>query len=309
MTLCFIGLVGVAAFMLCFATLTQIGAYLLVRRRAPNAPDVPTNYGIPYVDIQFLARDDTPLVGWWIPSTADMPRGTVIMCHGQAGSMDGDTPQMVPLHAAGFNVLMFNFRAHGHSGGKYLTMGMYEKEDLLGALDYLAEAHGIERAAVLGFSMGAAAAMITASITDRISVIVADGCFVRFKNSMARWLRQRGVPSYHVAWHIAAWTLAAAALRTGGRIDQVDVALWAKHVKCPVLFIHGEADPLISRREIETMATLCQGPTDLWMVPNVGHRGAFGKEQKRYNDRIIEWITRYTIQTGDSIHGHQHPLG
>src|SRR5262249_48832020 len=151
----------------------------------PDPPDRPDNYGISYEEVHFTSRDMVKLFGWWIP--ARKPIGTIVMCHGQEGSMDGDTKQMVPLHDAGFNVFMFDFRAHGQSDGECVSMGMYEKEDLLGALDYLAEQRHVDKVGVLGFSMGAAVALITAALSERICVVVADSSFGQLKNTLTGW--------------------------------------------------------------------------------------------------------------------------
>jgi len=295
----------IAAFLLAFTVVIQVTGHYLIHRRRPDHVDPPSNYGLAFESVTFPSRDETPLAGWWIPAAVSPAEGTIIVCHGQFGSKDGDTRQVVPLHEAGFNVLMFDFRAHGHSGGRYLTMGMYEKEDVLGAVDYLEREHGIERAAILGFSMGAAAAMIAATLTDRIITIVADGCFVHFKSTMARWLRARGVRPYQLGWEIAAWALAAAGLRTEGRMDQVDVSLWARHVTCPVLFIHGENDPLITVREVELLASQCT--SEVWIVPDSGHRDAFLKYNVVYNDRIIAWFKHHCIK--EYSDGRERALG
>jgi pimeloyl-ACP methyl ester carboxylesterase len=289
---CILGLMLTIGGIVAFTLLTAIVARKVTTRRPPDPADPPSNYGIAYEEVHFASRDKTPLVGWWIP--ARVPGAfTIILCHGQNGSMDHDTRQMVPLHRAGFNVLMFDMRAHGRSGGDQITMGMYEKEDLLGALDHLDTAHGVVRVGVLGFSMGAATALITAALTDRIVAVVADGSFVHFKNTMARQIMRQGVPSYRVAWQIAAWALVAAAVSTEGRIDQVDVMLWTPHVRCPVLFIHGSADPLITTEEVRRMSELCAGPYELWIVEGVGHRGTYDTNPNKYNARVIDWFNKY----------------
>ncbi len=79
---------------------------------------------------------------------------------------------------------------------------MYEKDDLLGALDFLA-ARGIQRAGVLGFSLGATTAIITAAITDRIAALVAEGAVARLKQTLARRLWRYGVP-LPLGWLLAA---------------------------------------------------------------------------------------------------------
>src|SRR5258708_26652422 len=148
----------------------NFAASRLLRRRQPDPVVRASNYGIAYEEVHFMRRDGMKVVGWWI--RVDKPISTIVMCHGQNGSMDGDTRQRPPLHEAGFNVLMFDFRAHGRSEGESVTMGMYEKEDLLGVLDYLAAERGINQVGVLGFSMGAATALMTAGLSDRICALV-----------------------------------------------------------------------------------------------------------------------------------------
>lgn len=287
-----VALLGSLALVGAFAVLTHIGAVRMLRRRPPDPADPPDNYGIAFEEVRFASRDGTALAGWWIPAAMHPARGTVIMCHGQAGSMDGDTAQMVPLHQAGFHVLMFDFRAHGRSAGDEMTMGMFEADDLLGALDYLTVAHGIGRAGVLGFSMGAATALIAAAQTDRIAAIVADSSFTRFKNTMARWLRQYGIP-YALGWQYVAWMLVAVTVRTRGRIDQIDPVLWVPHVRCPVLFIRGEADPFVSGAEMAELTRLCAGPSARWEVPGAGHREAFKHAPAEYNQRVTAWFAQH----------------
>ncbi len=282
---------GALAILVGWVVTLNAGASYLMRRRRPDPPDTPDSYGIPYEQVHFTSRDYVKLTGWWIPS--DQAIGTIIMCHGQEGSMDGDTHQMVPLYDAGFNVFMFDFRAHGRSEGTCVSMGMYEKEDLLGALDYLTEKHGIDKVGVLGFSMGAAVALITAALSERICTVVADSSFVRLKHTLARWGTQRGVPQA-IARQYANSVLMIASLRTEGRMDQTDPILWTVHIgPRPILFIHGAEDPFVSLREVERMARLAEGPVEIWNVEGVGHRGAYSSDPVEYNRRVIEWFKRY----------------
>ncbi|MBX3064149.1 MAG: alpha/beta fold hydrolase, partial [Anaerolineae bacterium] len=152
--------IGAAGIALAFGGVVFGGAAYLLRRRKPDPFDPPTNYNISYQDISFLSRDGIRLRGWWLPTASDHALGTIILCAGQDGSMEGDTVQVVALHHAGFNVLMFDWRGHGRSDGDMVTMGALEVNDLLGALDYLDEQRGINRVGVLGFSMGGAVALM-----------------------------------------------------------------------------------------------------------------------------------------------------
>ena len=67
----------------------------------------------------------------------------------------------------GFNVLIFDFRAHGESGGQLTTFGDRERNDVLGAVRYLRarRADDAEKIYGVGASLGAAA-LIAASSDD-----------------------------------------------------------------------------------------------------------------------------------------------
>jgi fermentation-respiration switch protein FrsA (DUF1100 family) len=277
-----------------FFIANQIGARVLIRRRKPDPVDLPSNYGLPFEDVQFKARDGTPLAGWWIPAPADaVPRGTLILCHGLSGSMDHDTRHVPALHGAGFNVLMFDFRAHGRSGGRWVTLGMFEIDDLLGAADYLWAAYGIKRPGVFGFSMGGVTALIAAAAApDKFGPLACDSPFALLKNTLARWLMRFGVP-YVFGWQYIAWTLFAVTTVTRGRIDQVDPILWTPHVVNPVLVIHGGADRLVPPREVRAMVEVSAGPVERWEVPGAGHRGAYDALPAEYERRVIAWFAQH----------------
>jgi len=279
--------------------LANIGATLLMRRRKPDPTDTPEMHDIPYEEVTFPSRGDhTKIVGWWIPAKEGEKnaRGTIVMCHGQSGSMDRDTRRMIPLHKAGYNVLMFDFRAHGRSAGNEVTFGMYEKEDLLGALDYVVDVRGIQKVGLYGFSMGAATALITAALSERVVCVVADSPFGRLTRSVAGWWRRKGVP-IPLAREIARWILMMCTIRTAGRIDQTDPVRWTVHIgPRPIFYIFGARDPYISKREIRRMVSLTAGPTSVWTVERAGHRGAYGQNPDEYNRRVREWFDQFLVE-------------
>jgi len=284
-------LILVAALAAFWFALVRAGATRLLKRRPPDPPDPPSNYGLVFEEVHFTSRDRVKLFGWWIP--ADNPIGTVVLCHGQNGSMDGDTKQVVPLNDAGFNVFMFDFRAHGRSEGEFVTMGMYEKEDLLGVMDYLDTERGIVDVGVLGFSMGAATTLITAALSDHICAIVSDSSFGRLKHTLRAALNQRGVPMFFARPYVDG-IIAAASFRTEGRIDQTDPIRWTVHIGArPILFIQGENDPYVSIADLDRMASLAKGPVEFWIAEGVGHRGAYDAYPEEYNRRVINWFKRH----------------
>jgi alpha-beta hydrolase superfamily lysophospholipase len=264
----------------------------LMRRRIPDAPDHPALRGMSNSEeICFASRDGLQLGGWWIP-TPGPARGAVILCSGQNGSLDKDIPQAVPLHKAGFHVLMFDFRAHGRSPGTQVTFGALEQHDLLGAIDYVRMRRGIERIGVMGFSMGAGVTLLVAANDDRIAALVVDGAYPRLSGILTGWGRIRGLPGI-LARGVAWLALLIGSLRARCRIYRANPIRTADQISVPVLFIHGEEDPYVSSAELNELAAAVRGPVEIWSLPDAGHREAFVKHRDVYNQRVVEWFEQH----------------
>jgi len=263
----------------------------MMRRRIPDEPDQPPLHGMSCETVTFTTRDDLTLAGWWIPAQG-AALGTVILVPGQNGSMDSDIPQARPLHEAGFNVLMFDLRAHGGSEGDLVTWGVLEQLDLMAALDYVQSAHNVDRVGILGFSMGSAVGLMVAAQDERIAALVLDGAYPRLAGILTGWGRLKGLPG--VLAHGVTWTtLLIGSLRARYQLYRANPVDLAGDVTIPALFIHGEQDPFVSWEALEPLTEHMAGPVDVWRVPEAGHREAFEQQPDEYNRRVIAWFTQH----------------
>jgi len=281
----------VGALALTVLALAYAATVPLMRRREPDPPDSPANHDLPGEEAQFPSRDGLLLGGWWIPAAGDA-RGTVVLCSGQNGSLDKDIPQAVPLQRAGFNVLLFDFRAHGRSQGDLVTLGALEQADLFGALDYLERQRGVRRAGVLGFSMGAGVATLVAAQDARVAALVVDGAFPRLAGLLQGYLRLRGVPG-PLAGGFAQVVLWMAALRARYEIHRANPITLAGRISAPVLFIHGERDPFVRTDEVRALAACVAGPAEVWSLADCGHREASKRHPDEYDQRVVDWFARH----------------
>ena len=128
-------------------------------------------------EAEFSSADGLPLRGWRIPGMPGAPG--IVLCHDLGGSKDAMLDLGLALQAAGFTVLAFDFRGHGESGGSGSTLGVEEKRDVLGALDYLAGVEGVDgkHLGVYGVGMGAQAAVRAAADRPSATVLVLDGLY------------------------------------------------------------------------------------------------------------------------------------
>ena len=93
----------------------------------------PDEYGMEFETIEFQTNDKLTLRGVWIPAPGS--EKVVIILHGHGSSYDFDIYRSPALHEAGFNVLLFDFRAHGRSEGNRMTFGYEEQRDVAGAIE------------------------------------------------------------------------------------------------------------------------------------------------------------------------------
>jgi alpha-beta hydrolase superfamily lysophospholipase len=277
------------------------GSSQLIRRRVPDAPSDPAQYGLPYEGVAFTSRDGLTLCGWFIP--APEAKGTVIFCHGHAGSMDPDVKYAPAFHERGYNVLMFDFRGHGRSEGQRVSMGYYERQDLLGAIDYL-RGREIDCVGVLGFSMGGAVAMATAPQSEAIRAVVSDGGFARLSDAIAAGVRERaassrsgqGLPGFlaSLVGHLIIWLTG---LRLGCSLSEADPIRWMDEIAPRALFIiQGALDPFVTVEEAGELYAAAGEPKEIWVVPEAGHRQADRRHPEEYRHRVLaffdQWLAR-----------------
>lgn len=286
-------IIWVLGVLVMFAALLALGSTIpLMRRRTPDAADHPHAHGLPAEDITLTTQDGLTLGGWWIPADGDA-QGTVIQCAGQNGSMDSDLAPAHVLHDAGFNVLMFDWRAHGRSEGETVTLGALEQLDLVAALDYAEQRRNISRVGVLGFSMGAGVALMTAAHDRRIAALVVDGAYPALAGLLAGWAaRRQGFPGPW-ARALARIAVMAASLRANLQLYRANPIESAPHVTAPVLFVHTADDDFVTEADIVALRAAVGGPSELWIAPDANHREAFERHTAEYTHRVIDWFTRH----------------
>ncbi len=81
-------LIGIVVMTLLFALLgiRSLEKYLTYKPNRSIDQD-PSDYGLTFEEVTFIASDGCQLSGWWIPAKHAV--GTVLFCHGNAGNVGG----------------------------------------------------------------------------------------------------------------------------------------------------------------------------------------------------------------------------
>ena len=155
----------------------------------------PEDIGLKYENVQFPAQDGLRVSGWFIPARENQKTksATVVIVHSWQWNRLGYAPEGLFanvsgstkidflkltnfFHHEGYHVLVFDLRNHGQSAAAHpVTFGQSEAKDLIGALNYLDSREDVDqsRIGVVGFSMGANAALFALPQTKLMKAVVA----------------------------------------------------------------------------------------------------------------------------------------
>lgn len=190
-----------------------------------------------------LTSDGAALAGWYIPGGGVGPTGpTVVLAHDHGANKSAMLGIAELLHDD-YNLVLFDFRNHGQSSGTPTTGGFREQGDLRAVIDWLETNKAPRAIAVLGESMGGAAAAREAMTDSRVAAIILDSTHATLANALQARLDRAGLPlSLPAAWSI----LMGGLVRTGQDMSSVDpLQTVERYGERPLLIIAGGADDAI----------------------------------------------------------------
>ena len=268
-------------------------SFFISHRQIQKAFISPVAFGLVYEDIQLRTSDSIRLSGWWIP--AGSSNRTIIFLHGYGGTYDPDLQYVPAFHNKGFNALMFDFRAHGRSGGHYTTVGALERQDCLAAIDF-ALSRGSTAIGLMGFSMGGRVAILSAPERPQVKAVLSDGGPARLTTVVSVELMKKGLP--HWLANVLAFMVELGMSIVSGinLFKQEPIRQAAGLLKIPVLFIHGDHDPYTRLDELESMV-LASGPnTECWRIPEAGHRDSDQYRPEEYIQKVTAFFERWLLE-------------
>src|SRR5436309_2931060 len=146
-------------------------------------------------DVTFHASDDVLLSGWLVKGAPRAP--VIVLCHDLGGSRSALLNSAVSLNRAGYALLVFDFRGHGLSTGSGGFLGVDEKRDILGAIEFLKSRSDVDgsRIGLWGIGMGAYAGTLAALDSPEIVALALDSLYPDVSSQMERLLRARIPPA------------------------------------------------------------------------------------------------------------------
>ncbi|MEM8963646.1 MAG: alpha/beta hydrolase [Acidobacteriota bacterium] len=276
-----------------------------------NAPvfGSPTDFDLPFEEVEIPTRDGITLRGWLIPGERDK---VIVQSHfGVQCSRSGYTPtgkgpiklwpEDIPflrqaryLNRRGYTVLMYDLRNHGASDLgtiPWVTWGPEESKDVVAAVDYV-ENHPVYGQAAIGLlsiCMGAAATTYAYGQDDglrgrdNIKAMVAFQP-LHYKN----FVKAFGLPSF-----LDAMGRKKSLERTGIDLNTTTFLPDAKHISVPTLVVQNKNDPWTDLEFVQSYYDGLTVEKDLLWLDLEASRAASYEELGRAPEPILSYFDRF----------------
>lgn len=237
-------------------------------------------------DIFTSSRDGLHLHGLWIP--AENPRGTILLAHGYRSTMLVDFGIVLDMyHKEGMNLLLPEQRCHGRSGGKYITFGVKESEDMLCWLEYHNKHLSNCSVVISGLSMGSSTVMymLDGELPSNVKAAICDCGFTSPAEIIGKIFRE--------TVHLPSGIFVRAAdlfarLFAHFSFYEKDSRKTLANNKLPILIVHGKADNFVPCSMSEEAFACCAGEKYLILAEDATHGYSYLKAKEEYYSRIVQ---------------------
>ncbi len=251
--------------------------FLQPDRRLYLSPD---RVGVKWEEAHFLSADGTALTGLWLPSARAPAKGVIVQFHGNAQNMTAHFLNVYWLALEGWDVLAFDYRGYGASGGEKSLAGAVA--DGAAALAYArAKAPGLPLV-VLGQSLGGAIALAS---LDRdggksLRAMVLDSTFASYRS-----VAQDKLGLFFLTWPLQ-WPLSRLLISD----RYAPARLVARRKRVPLLMLHAKGDRVVPYAEGRRLYALAPEPKEFWDVPGGAHTAAFGALGAEFRPRLLKFL-------------------
>ncbi len=245
--------------------------------------------------ICFTGADDTPLdADVLIPMSTY--RGVVVLLHGIGDRKEGMLEFAEVLSRGGYLCIFPDLRAHGQSGGRYITFGHLERWDCVAMLNAVASADfspilpgpvNVMEVGVIGGSLGGSIALQWAGVDPRVRTVIALAPFATLRAEADHLFASAHPP---LSQDKIARIERAVEEEGGFRIDAVSALRAVERRYFPLYLVRGDRDEVIPPSESDRLFEAARGPVALQRVADAGHEDLMGKLDGAFMQRAIDWM-------------------
>lgn len=241
-------------------------------------------------NVKFKTSEDLTLSG--ILVKRPNAKANIILCHGYRASKEF-MYGFINLFPQ-FNILLFDFRAHGQSEGNVISVGCHEYKDVLAAAEFMNKTIDDKQIPliILGISMGAAASIKAASLyPDLCDALIIDSTFSDLRKILVKGFSIKSGLPYYPFFPIMRWLFESAA---DCKICEMSTVNSVKKITKPILFIHSCNDNFISPKHglrLYENAILSRY-SRIWIAPKCRHGWLNSYYSDTYKKKVNSFLRK-----------------
>ena len=247
--------------------------------------DKKTNY------LEITSDRGLKLAGWYIKSEdndATHPK-VLIFCHGWKSCGIVDMAVVGPYYLEkGYDVLVVDHQAHGHSEGKFLGFGVLDSKNMFKWVQKIDEMHqGNCDIYLHGVSMGANTLLQLngMELPSSVKAICADCGFTSGYEEIDYLAKKRHLSILLTKQLI--WLICLMVCHYNIKTSSVDSL---NHAKVPTLFIHGNKDNFVPMEHSVKNYEACTTKKELKIFEGATHATCFIKNKEEYKALVLKFF-------------------
>jgi uncharacterized protein len=194
----------------------------------------------------------------------------------------------------GYNVLIYDSRFHGNSGGKNITMGYKEKYDLNSAVNWLRDKNCEGIVGIHGESLGAATAILHSEMNTKnknVDFYIVD-CPYSDLEVLINEILKKNLSYYTpaVGRVLTFYCNSILFIRSGFTLKELSPMKAIEKSKSPILFIHAENDKVIPSYMSKEIYNSYMGKKDIYIAPNAGHCQSYTVNKEEYFNKVKSFL-------------------
>jgi predicted alpha/beta-fold hydrolase len=227
-----------------------------------------------------------PRDGWFFPGLKSAP--TIVLCPAYESSRGELLTLSSALQDQQYNVLVFDFSAHGSAGGRS-TLGLHEVAELRAAMDAVANRGDVDanRFGLWGVNLGAYVALAEAMNDSRVRAIAAESPYDHPNEMVALQVSRSGLGSLPLVTRMSQMIFGWAN-RQYGNVPPLNTRI-AKLSGVAQLYLEAPDDPVLAASTSE-LFRISSPPHELVVLQHGNYAGMLDDEKRNYENRIVSFF-------------------
>jgi pimeloyl-ACP methyl ester carboxylesterase len=236
--------------------------------------------------LNFTVQGEGPRDGWFFPGLKSAP--TIVLCPAYESSRGELLTLASALQDQQYNVLVFDFSAHGSVGGRS-TLGFREVTELRAAMDAVANRGDVDanRFGLWGVNLGAYVALAEAVNDRRVRAVAAESPYNHPNEMIALQVSRSGLGRIPLITRLSQLIFGWLNRQfrdvppLNGRIDKLSGTAQ--------LYLEVPDDPVLAASTSE-LFRISPPPHELVMLQHGNYAGMLDDEKRNYENRIVTFF-------------------